>query len=151
MTNDQLFQICNTLVLPAWLLMAIAPRWKWTGRIVISGIVLILSFVYVSKLIGILSGEGMDFSSFGSLEGVMGLFTDPGAVLMGWVHYLAFDLLAGWFIINDAARNKINQLLVVPCLLFSFMLGPTGWLLYWLIRLVKTKQIYPDSLSTAQE
>jgi hypothetical protein len=146
MTNDQLFQICNTLVLPGWLLMAATPRWKWTGRIVVSGIILILSLVYVTQLIRGLAGDGMDFGSFGSLEGVMALFKDPSAVLMGWVHYLAFDLLAGWFIINDAARQKINQLLVVPCLLFSFMLGPTGWLLYWIIRSVKTRQLYPTPL-----
>jgi hypothetical protein len=147
MSNDQLFQICNTLVLPAWLLLAIVPRWKWTGRIVVSGVILLLSIVYVSNIIPAFSGGGTDFSSFSSLEGVTAMFAVPGAVLVGWVHYLAFDLLAGWFIVNDAARQKIPLWWTVPCLLFSFMLGPTGWLLYWIIRTVKTKTIFPQPVS----
>jgi hypothetical protein len=34
MTPEQLFNICNTLVLPGWLLLIFAPGWRWTVRIV---------------------------------------------------------------------------------------------------------------------
>ena len=142
MNNDQLFQLCNTLVLPAWLLLAVVPRWKWTGRIVVSGVILLLAVVYAGKVFTSLGGD--DFSSFGSLAGVTELFSQPGAVLVGWVHYLAFDLLAGWFIVNDAARNDLPLWWTVPCLLLSFLLGPTGWLLYWVIRTVKLRTVFPN-------
>lgn len=141
MSSDQLFQLCNTIVLPGWLLLAIAPRWIWTGRIVVSAIVFILALVYVGGLMGSLGS--MDISSFGSLEGVMALFTKPEAVLVGWVHYLAFDLLVGWFMVNDAAKVGITLWWIIPCLFFTFMFGPTGWLLYWLLRTVKTKSFLP--------
>jgi hypothetical protein len=143
MTPDLLFQIANTLVLPGWLLLLFAPRSIWTGRIVVSGIVIILALVYVLGL-----GESFgdeDLSSFGSLDGVMALFTQPSAVLIGWVHYLAFDLLVGWFLTRDALKNGISQWLVAPCLLLTFMLGPTGWLLYWIIRSWKTSSFFPDA------
>lgn len=143
MTPDSLFQFCNTLVLPAWLLLILAPKWKWTSRIVLSGIVIILSIVYLLGASESIFDGSLDLSSFGSLEGVMALFTDPAAVLIGWVHYLAFDLVVGWWITQNAIKHNINHLLVIPCLLFTFMLGPTGFLLYWLIRTVKTKQYFP--------
>ena len=34
MTPETLFTICNTAVLPAWLLLALAPGWKWTHHLV---------------------------------------------------------------------------------------------------------------------
>ncbi|MBX2873374.1 MAG: DUF4281 domain-containing protein [Saprospiraceae bacterium] len=144
MTPDQLFQVANTIVLPAWLLLILAPTWKWTGRIVVGIVVTILSVLYVIMLAeGI---ESLDFSSFGSLEGVMQLFTEPSAVAMGWIHYLAFDLMVGWFIVNDAHKHGINRYLTIPCLLLSFMLGPTGLLLYLLLRLMLRKQYFSDQV-----
>ncbi len=144
MTPDQLFQVANTMVLPAWLLLIIAPTWKWTGRIVVGVIVTILSVLYFVLLVqGI---ESLDFSSFGSLEGVMKLFTVPSAVVMGWIHYLAFDLMVGWFIVNDAQKHGINRFLTIPCLLFSFMLGPTGLLLYLLLRLIIKRGYFLDQV-----
>lgn len=144
MTPDQLFQIINTIVLPAWLLLMIAPFWKWTGRITVGIIVTLLSIAYVVLLVeGI---ESLDLESFGSLAGVMQLFTEPEAVVMGWIHYLAFDLMVGWFIVNNAAKHGINRFLLIPCLLFSFMFGPTGLLLYFLLRLVIKKQYFLDQV-----
>lgn len=144
MTPDQLFQIVNTIVLPAWLLLMIAPFWKWTGRITVGIIVTFLSIAYVVLLV---EGIGsLDLESFGSLAGVMELFTEPQAVVMGWIHYLAFDLMVGWFIVNNAAKHGINRFLLIPCLLFSFMFGPTGLLLYFLLRLVIKKQYFLDQV-----
>ena len=144
MTPDSLFQICNTIVLPAWLLLIFAPQWKWTSRIVLTGIVLILCVVYVLGAAEAIGDGKLDMASFGSLEGVMALFTEPAAVLVGWVHYLAFDLVVGWLIVQNAIKHGISPFLVGPCLLLTFMLGPTGFLLYWIIRTFKTKQFFPN-------
>lgn len=135
MSPDLLFQYANTLVLPAWALLVFAPNWKWTSRIVVSGITLILAAVYVLNILPELGK--MELESFQTLAGVLEIFKVPEAVLVGWIHYLAFDLLAGWLIVTDARRLGINHWLTVPCLLLSFMLGPTGWLLYWIVRTVK--------------
>ena len=145
MTPDTLFQICNTIVLPAWLLLIFAARWEWTSKIVLSGIVLILCLVYVLGVSEAIGDGKLDLGSFGSLEGVMALFTAAEAVLVGWVHYLAFDLVVGWFIAQNAIKHNISPFLVAPCLLFTFMLGPTGFLLYWIIRTIKIKQFFPQT------
>jgi len=142
MTPDSIFQIASTIVLPAWLLLMFAPYWKWTSRIVVGVVVTILSLTYAFFTLPMFSAEM--FNSFGTLAGVMELFTEPTSVLVGWIHYLAFDLMVGWFIVIDARREGINRWFLIPCLLFTFMLGPVGLLLYLLLRLVIAKKYFFD-------
>lgn len=76
---------------------------------------------------------------FGSLSTVMTLFTEENALLAGWVHYLAFDLLVGMWILNQNKALGIHQLLIGPCLFLTFMFGPIGFLLFMTIRTIKNK------------
>ena len=142
MTPDQLFEYANTLALLTWIFMIIAPYWKWTGRVVIGGVVTILCIAYAWFIFQVMGPD--DFDSFGSLSGVMALFSNPVAVLAGWLHYLAFDLMVGWFILMDAQRETINRFLIIPCLLFTFMMGPVGLLLYLLFRSILRKKYFVD-------
>lgn len=134
MTLDNAFQLANTLVLPQWLLMLAAPRWKVTQRLMtlmlIPGLLAVLYVYYLFT-----SGDTLNFRSFSTLAGVSALFTQKQAVLAGWIHYLAFDLVAGSWILRNGQERGINHLLLVPCLLLCFMLGPCGLLLYLMIRL----------------
>ena len=75
---------------------------------------------------------------FGSLESVMALFTEQNAVLAGWIHYLAFDLLVGMWILNQNQKLGVHHLLLVPCLIGTFMFGPIGFLLFIVIKSIKT-------------
>ena len=136
MTTDTVFTIANTSVLPMWLLMIILPKWKLTRFLVDYRVIpLLLSLVYATY-IGLSMQGGTNFD-FGSLESVMSLFTEKEAVLAGWVHYLAFDLLVGMWMIQKNRTLGIHQLLMVPCLLGTFMFGPIGFLLFSLIRIFK--------------
>ena len=74
---------------------------------------------------------------FGSLADVSLLFSEPALLLAGWVHYLAFDLFIGAWEVRDAQKHGVPHLLVVPCLILTFMLGPIGLLLYFAIRTVR--------------
>jgi hypothetical protein len=133
----QIFEYANAVAMLAWVLLIAAPHWSWTERIARGIIVVGLAALYVYFVLGAIKMD--DFASFGSLHGVMQLFTSEQAVLAGWLHYLAFDLMTGLYIKNDAQKYEINHFIIVPCLLLTFMLGPTGLLLYFLVRLVKTK------------
>lgn len=143
MTADQVFSICNTLVLPGWLLLILLPRWKLTDYIITGIIVTILALFYCYYIFGNL--HPADFKSFGTLTGVMGLFTNKEAVLAGWIHYLAFDLMTGLFEVKNAQKHNVNHWLVVPCLILTFMLGPVGLLLFFILRMIKTKQYFSSS------
>ncbi|NER16621.1 ABA4-like family protein [Spongiivirga citrea] len=139
MTPTQVFSIANTVVLPMWILMIFLPKWKATRFLIDYKIIpILLSVVYVIYIAISLqsSSGGMDF---GSLESVMNLFTKENAVLAGWVHYLAFDLLIGMWILNQNKQTKIHQVLIAPCLVGTFMFGPLGFLLFMIMRAFKQK------------
>ena len=77
---------------------------------------------------------------FGSLTSVITLFTEENAVLAGWIHYLAFDLMVGMWVLDQNKELKINQLVMAPCLFLTFMLGPIGFLLFMIIKTIRQKQ-----------
>ena len=133
MSNETLFAIASAIAFVGWLALIALPR-PWRFRIAIAGCVPALALLYASLVFPALSG--VDFMDFATLAGVMKLQGSEQAALVGWIHYLAFDLVAGWVIANDAARLGLNRWLVAPALLLTFMLGPVGWLVYVLIRSV---------------
>lgn len=132
MKAELIFTIANFTAMAGWLLMAILPRWSWTRKIVISGVLpLLLSVAYLVLIVLFFgSAEG----GFGSLADVMKLFTNEWAVLAGWIHYLAFDMFVGAWEVKDAQEQNVSHLLVIPCLVLTFLLGPIGFLLYHIIR-----------------
>ena len=134
MSPDQLFLICNYAVLPAWLLLMVAPHHRITQLLVHAiWIPLLLGPFYIWALF---FGEpSADGAGFGSLQAVMLLFQSPTAVLGGWIHYLVFDLFIGAWIVRDAKRQGINHWLTVPFLFITLMAGPAGLMLYLLLRL----------------
>lgn len=132
MSPETLFSICSMLVVPGWLLLVFAPRWKWSARIIAGVLIpLLLGLVYLYLVVTHFGESG---GGFGSLAEVSKLFQNPYNLLAGWVHYLAFDLFVGSWEVRDAERLGIHHLLVVPCLVLTFLLGPIGLLLYFALR-----------------
>ncbi|MGA0559442.1 ABA4-like family protein [Larkinella sp. VNQ87] len=141
MTPETVFQIVNTLVLPQWLLMIFAPRWKPTDFLTKTLLIpALLSLVYIYYLF--FGNSGLDLQSFSTLAGVKTLFRQDTGLLAGWIHYLAFDLTAGSWLLRNSQRRRVPHAWVVPCLIFCFLLGPVGLLLYLVIRTAKEKKLY---------
>ena len=141
MSPDSIFQICSTIAMVGWVvLLIISPFWSSVDKFLIGIIITLFAIVYAWLIFQVFSPG--DFEKFGSLNGVMELFTDKTAVTAGWVHYLAFDLLTGIWIKKNAQKYNIHHLILIPCLLLTFMLGPIGLLLYLLVRTIKTKQYF---------
>lgn len=133
MSLDDLFSICNTAVLPGWALLIFAPRWKWGTRFVVPLVLpSVLAVVYLAVGVAALN-DGVE-GGFSTLDSVSQLFENRNLVVAGWVHYLAFDLVVGCWEVRDAQRLGIHHLLVVPCLILTFLAGPVGFLFYVLLR-----------------
>ena len=47
-----------------------------------------------------------------SVDGIMQLFQSRGGVVVGWTHYLAFDLMVGWWIAGDADARDWNSCMI---------------------------------------
>ncbi|WOI53677.1 ABA4-like family protein [Parvularcula sp. LCG005] len=139
MTPDELFPIVNAVPLAGWAALVFLPFWRGTQWITAIILPLLLSTAYVLLLVpGLVQAGGMA-GDFTSLEGVKTLLASDGGALVGWIHYLAFDLFVGAWEARDAKRNGVPHLLLVPCLILTFMLGPTGLLLYFIIRTVRNR------------
>lgn len=138
MTPSEVFSLANIVAFIMWLLLIILPNWKATRFLINYKIIpIFLSIVYAFYLIqSLVTGPAMDF---GSLKAVIQLFTVENAVLAGWLHYLAFDLLVGMWMLEQNKSLKIHQVIMVPCLVLTFMMGPIGFLLFFGIRVFKKR------------
>lgn len=135
LTPDFLFSLANPLALLAWALLVLAPRWRVTRTLVLSGAwSLGLAAAYAvligAHYLGAHGGEG----GFSSLAQVAALFRDPWALLAGWLHYLCFDLFTGAWEVRDAQRRGVPHWALVPALLLTFLFGPVGLLVYFGVR-----------------
>jgi len=137
MKAEQIFSIANLIAIIGWILLAVAPRWTLTRKIVLSGAIPLLLSVAYLVLIAVFFGSSE--GGFSSLAGVMKLFTYEWMVLAGWIHYLAFDLFVGVWEVKDAQAKNISHWFVIPCLFLTFMVGPIGFLLYSILRLFLAK------------
>lgn len=139
MSLEALFQAAGALALAGWLLLVAAPGARWSAPLV-AGVVIpaLLALLYTGLVAWALPGTD---GGFDSLDAVARLFADRRALLAGWVHYLAFDLFVGAVEVRDARRLGIPHLLVVPCLVLTFLLGPVGLLAYLGLRASKGKGI----------
>ncbi|HMQ57847.1 MAG TPA: ABA4-like family protein, partial [Rhizobiaceae bacterium] len=128
MNPDSLFQLANTTALGSWVVLLASPfASKLTDAISGYVIPLALSVVYTALILAFWSGAQ---GGFDTLDNVMLLFTSREVALAGWVHYLAFDLFVGAWEARTARRESIPFLLVVPCLVLTFLFGPIGLLAF---------------------
>lgn len=135
---------CVNLVMPAWLLLILLPRWKHTKTFV-KATALAFAVLYVALFIPLLgaSGSGGYYEKMMSLAGLTELFAEPSTVFHGWIHYVVFDLWTAQYIVTDAAKIQVDRygnlwriphLAVVPCLLATMLAGPAGLLAYFSLR-----------------
>lgn len=142
MSYDAAFGLLNLSVMPAWALLILLPRWRVTQLVVHSGFypVVLGIFYFVVMMLQIFFGYGaVDGGNFFTVGGVSALFQHPHGVMIGWSHYLVFDLFVGAWMGRDATRRGIPHLLTVPCMLLAFIFGPLGLLAYVLLRLFTGK------------
>jgi len=141
MELENLFSMATRIAMIGWIILATLPLHPLKRHATLAaGIVLpiALSIMYLYLIATNLQGaEG----GFGSLADVATLFQKQELLLAGWIHYLAFDLFIGAWETRDAQRHQIPHLVVLPCLVMTFMLGPIGLLFYLAIRTAKLKTL----------
>ncbi|MCB1458809.1 MAG: DUF4281 domain-containing protein [Nitratireductor sp.] len=129
---DQAFQLANGMALAGWVSLLASPLIpRWSERIAGIAIPLLLGAGYAAIVLVFWSrGEG----GFDTLDNVAALFRSRELLLAGWIHYLAFDLFIGAWQVRTGANEAIPFVLVIPCLVLTFLFGPVGLLLFFAIR-----------------
>jgi Domain of unknown function (DUF4281) len=132
--NETIFSMASLAAVAAWIGLAVAaaitPGRARDALLLVAGraVPLALCVLYVILLAthwGSAPGGG-----FSTLGAVLALFAVPGKMLGGWVHFLAFDLFFGRWMVDDALlpqRSRWPLWLGLPA---TFLYGPLGVLLY---------------------
>ena len=136
-----LFDFTNAIALIGWAMLILLPRRDIVINAVLCGAVGLLCACYVVMLVALLGNLVDPVPAAGatpqpdfeySVQGLMAMFRSEGGIVVGWTHYLAFDLFAGLWIARDADARGAGRLVQVPFLLATFMAGPLG-LIGWLV------------------
>lgn len=137
---------------PAWALLIFLPTWRGTRWLARSAIVpALLCVLYVIGIVAQISASGLGFMrEFGTAEGVARLLSNPDIAIVAWIHFLAFDQLVGIFIYRDNMHHRYVPIPLQSLILFfTFMLGPVGFLSYYLARAIRSGSLAGRSLETA--
>ena len=135
-----LFGFTNALALAGWAMLALLPRGPRLMSVILYGCVAVLCLIY-AVLFVLLMGKFVDpglavgasgQGDFQSIAGIRGLFASDAGIVVGWTHYLAFDLFVGLWIAKDADNKGFSRLVQFPFLFATLMAGPVG-LFAWLV------------------
>lgn len=147
MTGEFYFALFNISVLPAWILLIIAPKWTWTDKIVhriwIPGLIC-ASWI----LIFFLKPVAPEGAGIGSLSQFMLYVSSPFSALQIWVQLIVWDLFVGAWVGRDAIRNRIHHGFVIPCLLGVLVFPPLGLFMYFVIRAASRRSFTLNEMKT---
>ena len=138
-----LFTLTNVVAVLGWVALFFLPRRPLVLSAILYAAVGLLCFAYVLMFAAAFGGlvdpgrvagtAAPDLTNY-SVEGIRSLFMGDSGVVIGWTHYLAFDLFVGLWIARDADGKGFGRLVQAPFLLMTFLAGPIGLLGWLLIR-----------------
>ncbi len=144
-TIETLYMWINLGVLPFWFILILFPQ-SHLSRIFVTSIFpfFILSGVYIFILYkSYLIGYDFDgnFSLYLGLSELSRLFEDHLYIMIFWTHFIAINLFIGGWIVKDSQKFSINKVLMAVPLIVTYLIGPIGLFLYWIIRIFYAKRI----------
>jgi hypothetical protein len=136
-----LFTLTNVVALAGWAVLVLLSRARLAQSFVMFACVGLLCLAYAAMFVALFGGlvdpsrvagaPAPDLTNY-SVEGLRALFMSDGGIVLGWTHYLAFDLFVGLWVARDADAKGFSRLAQLPVLFLVLMAGPIG-LLVWLI------------------
>ena len=141
MSWPTLFGLTNLIAMLGWAALALLPRRPAILSLVLYGGVAMLCAAYLAMFIALTANlvdpvrvagtPAPDMRNY-SIAGIRGLFMSDGGIVVGWTHYLAFDLFVGLWIARDADNKGFSRLVQLPFLAVTLLAGPIG-LVGWLV------------------
>jgi hypothetical protein len=139
---ERLFELSSFLVIPFWLLMILAPRWRWTRRIaasplIVLGPVALYAALVLPQLFTLLPALARPH-----LQSIAALLGQAPGTVIAWAHFLALDLFAARWIYLDAEERGLSSWLVSPLLALTLMFGPLGLGAYLAVRSARGRGLH---------
>ena len=141
MSWPALFTLTNVIALAGWVMLVALPRRPAVHSAVLYASVGLLCLAYAAMFVALFfagvdpgrvaGAPPPDLANY-SVAGLRALFMSDGGIVLGWTHYLAFDLFVGLWIARDADAKGFRRLTQLPFLVMTCIAGPIG-LLSWLV------------------
>ena len=144
-TIEILYFWVNLGVLPFWLILIFFPQ-SHICRYLVTSIfpIFLLGGAYVFMLyksyIGSYDFDG-NFDLYLGIDNISDLFSDKTFLMMFWIHFISINLFTGGWIVRDSQKLAINKIVIIFPLLITYLIGPLGIFIYWLIRIFHAKSI----------
>ncbi|MDF1601702.1 ABA4-like family protein [Mesorhizobium sp. YIM 152430] len=132
MSADLIFQYATLIAVAGWATLIVSPLMPRISNLAATyAMPALISVAYAGLILAFWSrAEG----GFASLDEVAQLFQTRELLLAGWLHYLAFDLFVGAWIVRTGRTDGVPFWLVLSCLPLTFLFGPAGYLAFVAIR-----------------
>ena len=127
--TEVMFWFSSVWILPFWVLMWFLPEHHLTRRFVgdlrycFLSLLVPYIIVVLPQVSTILLALGSDMPT---PQIVIDLFADEDVIILGWLHYLAFDMFLGRFIWLRMVAMKRPMYVSTPVLILCMMMAPLG-------------------------
>ena len=144
-TIEMLYYWVNLGVLPFWLILIFFPQSHVCKYLVTSIFpIFLLGGAYIFMLyksyVGSYDFDG-NFDLYLGIDNISDLFSDKTFLMMFWIHFISINLFTGGWIVRDSQKLAINKIVIIFPLLITYLIGPIGIFIYWLIRIFYAKSI----------
>ena len=144
-TIEILYFWVNLGVLPFWLILIFFPSSNINKFFVTSILpILLLGGAYIFALYKSYLNTYDFFGNFElylSISNLSNLFSNNLFLILFWIHFVSINLFVGGWMVRDSQKLLINKILVAFPLIITYLIGPLGVFIYWLIRIFYAKSI----------
>ena len=144
-TIEILYFWVNLGVLPFWLILIFFPSSNINKFFVTSILpILLLGGAYIFALYkSYLNSYDFisNFELYLSMSNLSNLFSNNLFLILFWIHFVSINLFVGGWMVRDSQKLYINKMLVAFPLIITYLIGPLGVFIYWLIRIFYAKSI----------
>ena len=144
-TVEMLYFWVNIGVLPFWFLIIFFPQshlCKYFATSIVPIFLLSGAYIFIlyKAYLGSFDFDG-NFSLYLGLEFISELFKDQYYLLMFWTHFVSINLFVGGWILSDAKKFSVNKIILSFPLIITYLIGPLGIFVYWVIRIFYAKRL----------
>ena len=144
-TIEILYFWVNLGVLPFWFILLFLPQSNICRIFAISIFpILLLSGAYIFMLYVMFLGNYDFLSNFELYLGInrlTDLFSNNSFLIIFWIHFVSINLFVGGWIVKDSLKFNMNKVLLFFPLIITYLIGPLGIVVYWIIKIFYAKRI----------
>ena len=151
---EQIYQFFTFEMIYLWLNIGVLPFWfvliffsqSNISRYLVTSIFpyLIFASIYIYLLFLFYRADYNfidNFNLYLGIDDISDLFSNKAFLMMFWIHFISINLFVGGWIVKDGQKFSINKFLLLFPLVITYLIGPIGLFIYWLIRIFYAKSI----------